>query len=608
MAPAAFHLQDVERVRDNAPEIAARWVQANGPREHDEVSDLSMMEAAATAATSGSSAAHGQMASTAGKLTTPRKRRKHLGSEAVYYRRGQDADLRWHVPLQDAARPGKASGLVPLSRGQEMPLDAAADVVRFCAARPRPACTPPPVPSSLEAEGCLFIGSGGLAVRQVLCNVEPVSALQQLASKGDQLDAVLQIDRHFDASARHGFQLDSVRAVGIKMTGDASNVKDSARQSMMGAVAGKLQSPEWMVLTDLPVLPPDLRTRSMSDPMAFPDDLNLLYKGISFRANNLLRDALQQAVDSLIDNGRLGKPELRKNGQELESVAMRLKGKEGRMRSNMLGKRVDFSARTVIVVEPKLELDQCGLPYAIARSLFSGFLAGKCASLGDCGAQLPLEWFDEQPKATRWELLRGVMENRAVMLNRAPTLHRLGCQAFLPQLIEGQALKIHPLVCAPFNADFDGDTMTMHLALSDAAQKEFRELMMPTRNLSSPATGDPVIGPTQDMVLGIYYLTADPPEQDVPPTVCETWEHLEAVVSACAAGELSHGTVLSVPKSVLAEAAPEAAEDDPVLAIDENSDGSESVRTTAGRALFFLMVHKGFTPPMRKDLVLLDYL
>lgn len=388
----------------------------------------------------------------------------------------------------------------------------------------------------------------------------------------------------------------------------------------MEAYTCKLNLPESMVFSDFPLLPPDLRTRSASDPMLFADDLNQHYKNMISVSERILealkqrrpagllrylKYTLQTSVDQVIDNGRLQGAKLRGSGQPLDSLATRLKGKYGRMRLNMLGKRVDYSARTVIVVNPALRLDQCGMPFAVARKLFAGFLEAEVLKTQpprvSPRSQITAD-FDALAKEEQWQMLRRVMEDRCVMLNRAPTLHRLSVQAFRPLLVDGEALHIHPLVCAPFNADFDGDTMTMHLALSSEAQEELHNLMMPTRNLLSPASGDPVIGPTQDMVLGIYYLTMPSIRAGnsglTPALECSSVEVLLETVEECARGELSHEAVLRVPVRVLAEVAPEAVADDGELSKTEDGELAEAsgrvVQTTAGRCLFFLLVHSSF--------------
>jgi len=399
-----------------------------------------------------------------------------------------------------------------------------------------------------------------------------------------------------------------------------------ARRRSWEMFAQKQQTPESMIFMVFPVLPSDLRTRS--DISMPSDDLNTLYASL-LQHGGFLEEAietrmppqlvrfrkisLQRFVDAVIDNGRVSKAVLKKNGEAMESVAARLKGKQGRMRSNLLGKRVDYSARTVIVVDPKLELDQCGMPFQVAETVFKGFLLAALREdypdLRPSARRKPkdpdaqaLDFFATLEKGERWRLMKKAMGNRLVMLNRAPTLHRLSVQAFKPILMDGQALKIHPLVCAPFNADFDGDTMTMHLALSDDAQAELRQLMLPSKNLSSPASGEPVIGPTQDMVLGIYYLTMDPPNSDVEPLpFCD----LDSVATAHARGEVTHSTVVSVPLKAIEKAAHDAVTSDKKLAELKEEAEADVVRTTVGRALFFRCVHCHETAPKEEEDVVL---
>src|SRR6184192_852821 len=254
-------------------------------------------------------------------------------------------------------------------------------------------------------------------------------------------------------------------------------------------------------------------------------DLNDLYRRVINRNNRLKRllelsapeiiiknekRMLQEAVDALIDNGRRGRPVTGPNNRPLKSLSDILKGKQGRFRQNLLGKRVDYSGRSVIVVGPKLKLHQCGLPKEIALELYQPFIIRKLKELGHAdtikSAKKMLERKDEEV----WDILEAVIQNHPVLLNRAPTLHRMGIQAFEPTLIEGNAIRIHPLVCKGFNADFDGDQMAVHLPLSIEAQVEATVLMMSTNNIFSPANGQPIISPSQDIVMGCYYLTADP--------------------------------------------------------------------------------------------------
>lgn len=284
--------------------------------------------------------------------------------------------------------------------------------------------------------------------------------------------------------------------------------------------------PQWMILTVLPVIPPDLRPMVQLDGGRFAtSDLNDLYRRVINRNNRLKhlldlgapdvivrneKRMLQEAVDSLIDNSQRGKALSRRGRRELKSLSDMLKGKKGRFRRNLLGKRVDYSGRSVIVIGPKLKLHQCGLPKSMALELYRPFVISKLVEYNYAsnvkGAKRIIE--REQPEV--WEVLEEVIRDRPVLLNRAPTLHRLGIQAFEPLLVEGKAIQIHPLVCSAFNADFDGDQMAVHVPLSEAAVNEARELMLSTRNLLKPSDGAPIVGPAKDMVLGNYYLTMDP--------------------------------------------------------------------------------------------------
>ncbi|MFA7523443.1 MAG: DNA-directed RNA polymerase subunit beta' [Halothiobacillaceae bacterium] len=281
--------------------------------------------------------------------------------------------------------------------------------------------------------------------------------------------------------------------------------------------------PEWLVLTQLPVLPPDLRPLVPLDGGRFAtSDLNDLYRRVINRNNRLKRlieinapdiilrnekRMLQESVDSLLDNGRRGRAVTGTNKRPLKSLADMIKGKQGRFRQNLLGKRVDYSGRSVIVVGPTLRLHECGLPKKMALELFKPFIFGKLHRRGLATTIKAAKKLVEREGAEVWDVLEEVIREHPVLLNRAPTLHRLGIQAFEPILIEGKAIQLHPLVCAAYNADFDGDQMAVHLPLSLEAQAEARALMMSTNNVLSPASGEPVIVPSQDIVLGIYYMT-----------------------------------------------------------------------------------------------------
>jgi DNA-directed RNA polymerase subunit beta' len=281
--------------------------------------------------------------------------------------------------------------------------------------------------------------------------------------------------------------------------------------------------PEWMVLTVLPVIPPDLRPMVQLDGGRFAtSDLNDLYRRVINRNNRLKRllelgapdvivrnekRMLQEAVDSLIDNSQRGKALSRRGRRELKSLSDMLKGKKGRFRRNLLGKRVDYSGRSVIVVGPKLKIHQCGLPKTMALELFRPFVISRLVLSGYANNVKGAKRFIERNRPEVWEVLEEVIKDRPVLLNRAPTLHRLGIQAFEPILIEGSAIQLHPLVTTAFNADFDGDQMAVHVPLSEKAVKEARSLMLSAKNLLKPADGEPIISPSKDMVLGVYYLT-----------------------------------------------------------------------------------------------------
>lgn len=303
--------------------------------------------------------------------------------------------------------------------------------------------------------------------------------------------------------------------------------KAAKRLRVVEALRQSANRPEWMILTVLPVIPPDLRPMVQLDGGRFAtSDLNDLYRRVVNRNNRLkhliklqapeviVRNEmrmLQEAVDSLLDNSRRGKATSLRGSRQLKSLSDMLKGKQGRFRRNLLGKRVDYSGRSVIVVGPELNLHQCGLPKRMALELFRPFVMHKLVEYNHAinikGAKRLIE--REAPEV--WEVLEEAIRSRPVLLNRAPTLHRLGIQAFEPVLVEGAAIQIHPLVCAAFNADFDGDQMAVHVPLSEAAVAEAKELMLSTQNLLLPANGEPIVGPTKDMVLGCYYLTMEMP-------------------------------------------------------------------------------------------------
>ncbi|GAB4462616.1 MAG: DNA-directed RNA polymerase subunit gamma [Elainellaceae cyanobacterium] len=285
--------------------------------------------------------------------------------------------------------------------------------------------------------------------------------------------------------------------------------------------------PEWMVLDVIPVIPPDLRPMVQLDGGRFAtSDLNDLYRRVINRNNRLARlqeilapeiivrnekRMLQEAVDALIDNGRRGRTVVGANNRPLKSLSDIIEGKQGRFRQNLLGKRVDYSGRSVIVVGPKLKIHQCGLPKEMAIELFQPFVIHRLIRQGLVNNIKAAKKLIQRNDPQIWDVLEEVIDGHPVLLNRAPTLHRLGIQAFEPILVDGRAIQLHPLVCPAFNADFDGDQMAVHVPLSLEAQAEARLLMLASNNILSPATGRPIVTPSQDMVLGCYYLTAENP-------------------------------------------------------------------------------------------------
>jgi DNA-directed RNA polymerase subunit beta' len=287
--------------------------------------------------------------------------------------------------------------------------------------------------------------------------------------------------------------------------------------------------PAWMILDIIPVLPPDLRPMVQLDGGRFAtSDLNDLYRRVINRNNRLARlqeilapeliirnekRMLQEAVDALIDNGKRGRAVFGLNNRPLKSLSDIIEGKQGRFRQNLLGKRVDYSGRSVIIVGPDLKLNQCGLPREMAIELFQPFVIHRLIYEGLVNNIKAAKNIIQSNEVLAWEILEQVMSGHPILLNRAPTLHRLGIQSFEPVLVEGRAIKLHPLVCPAFNADFDGDQMAVHIPLCLEAQTEARMLMLAPNNFLSPATGDPILTPSQDMVLGCYYLTANNPTQ-----------------------------------------------------------------------------------------------
>ncbi|MGI9521072.1 MAG: DNA-directed RNA polymerase subunit beta' [Hyphomicrobiaceae bacterium] len=316
---------------------------------------------------------------------------------------------------------------------------------------------------------------------------------------------------------------DQLRQEIAESTSELKPKKLAKRLKVIEAFIESGNRPEWMILTAVPVIPPELRPLVPLDGGRFAtSDLNDLYRRVINRNNRLKRlmelrapdiiirnekRMLQESVDALFDNGRRGRVITGANKRPLKSLADMLKGKQGRFRQNLLGKRVDYSGRSVIVVGPNMKLHQCGLPKKMALELFKPFIYARLQALGQAATVKQAKKLVEKEKSEVWDVLDEVIREHPVLLNRAPTLHRLGIQAFEPVLIEGKAIQLHPLVCAAFNADFDGDQMAVHVPLSLEAQLEARVLMMSTNNILHPASGDPIIVPSQDIVLGLYYLS-----------------------------------------------------------------------------------------------------
>jgi DNA-directed RNA polymerase subunit beta' len=367
-------------------------------------------------------------------------------------------------------------------------------------------------------------GMTPLERRTLLTDEQYLDAIEQY---GDEFDARMGAEAVYELLKTIDLQKTAVqlREELADSTSESKNKRLSKRLKLVESFLESGNRPEWMVLTVLPVLPPDLRPLVPLDGGRFAtSDLNDLYRRVINRNNRLKRllelnapdiivrnekRMLQEAVDSLLDNGRRGRAITGTNKRPLKSLADMIKGKQGRFRQNLLGKRVDYSGRSVIVVGPTLRLHQCGLPKKMALELFKPFIFSKLILRGIATTIKAAKKLVEREAPEVWDFLEEVIREHPVMLNRAPTLHRLGIQAFEPVLIEGKAIQLHPLVCTAFNADFDGDQMAVHVPLSIEAQLEARALMMSTNNVLSPANGEPIIVPSQDVVLGLYYITRE---------------------------------------------------------------------------------------------------
>jgi len=614
-------------------------------------------------------------------------------------------DMRYHIPMQDAERMGCAGGARPMAMGEVLPMEASLPMAEYAAVRPRPPGTPLQLPSNPSLEGCLYASTGGVPLQQLLSRIDCGALSRSARARLLSLEAAQEASEAEALAAEDAFQAaldDDAATVVSAIDGNlaAEGIEDESEEDVAttkrafksapsvvkaaqsltqqeehcSAMLHKGQLPEWGVFTDMPVMPPMNRAKGSNPIGEAGDDMDEQYKRV-LRGNMLVRESaelrgsammtrmaakqLQNAVDNVIDSNRAETPAKRGRGVgagSMSSIATRVKGKKGLMRLNILGKRTDYSCRTVIVSEPALQLDEVGLPLELAAVLFEPLLrkplftdehfksfcerklsreeatnrsselllqfimndfdskmllSSELAPMDahdDVTAALKHYWrrvqttpgtyssarklfkdfFNSKPTEEKADMLRSVMEGRYVCINRAPTLHRLSVQAMKPVLCLGQAMKIHPLVTPPFNADFDGDTMTVHLALSEDAQQEFKNLMVPSKNLYSPASGEPVIGPTQDMVLGLYYLTSDPGTTG---STAQAYPTPEAVLEAYEEGRLIHSDMVVVPVPAMRAVDEQVAQDIPGLRAE---DGETHITLSVGRLIFFMQWLAGY--------------
>ena len=400
---------------------------------------------------------------------------------------------------------------------------------------------------------------------------------------------------------------EELRAKMRSETSAQKKLKFAKRLKVVDSFRRSNNKPEWMILDVIPVIPPELRPLVPLDGGRFAtSDLNDLYRRVINRNNRLKKlmelkapdviirnekRMLQEAVDALFDNGRRGRVLRGANNRPLKSLSDTLKGKQGRFRQNLLGKRVDYSGRSVIVVGPELKLNQCGLPKKMALELFKPFIYNKLEERGLVATIKQAKEMVEKQVAEVWDVLEEVIREHPVLLNRAPTLHRLGIQAFEPVLVEGKAIRIHPLVCTAFNADFDGDQMAVHIPLSPEAQIEATELMMSSKNVLSPANGTPIAVPSQDIVLGCYYLTkAKPGARGEGRAFADT----DDVILALEAGELETLTPIRLRYTGDLQDLTTARDDQDVLHTDVQQVANKIINTTVGRVIFNSATPKGF--------------
>ncbi len=429
----------------------------------------------------------------------------------------------------------------------------------------------------------------------------------QLLGEEEYLDALEEHGDEFEAKMGAEAVLDLLRDLDLgqliaemreelpTINSETKRKKITKRLKLMESFHQSGNNPEWMIMTVLPVLPPDLRPLVPLDGGRFAtSDLNDLYRRVINRNNRLKRlldlaapdiivrnekRMLQEAVDALLDNGRRGRAITGSNKRPLKSLADMIKGKQGRFRQNLLGKRVDYSGRSVITVGPTLKLHQCGLPKKMALELFKPFIYGKLERRGMATTIKAAKKMVEREVPEVWDILDEVIREHPVLLNRAPTLHRLGIQAFEPVLIEGKAIHLHPLVCAAYNADFDGDQMAVHVPLTLEAQLEARALMMSTNNILSPANGEPIIVPSQDVVLGLYYMTRDRINANGEGLVFKDAKEAEKAYRTGVA-DLHARVKVRLTETVISEEG-------------DKSEITHLVETTVGRAIFSLIMPKG---------------
>ncbi|NBX36293.1 MAG: DNA-directed RNA polymerase subunit beta' [Planctomycetes bacterium] len=447
-------------------------------------------------------------------------------------------------------------------------------------------------------------GSTDLEFKQVLTDDE---FREYSAKHGGKFTAMMGAEAIRELLSPALLDLDAIATevrTELAETRSKQKAKDlSKRLKIVEQIRGSQNDPQWMVLDVVPVIPPQLRPLVLLQSGNFAtSDLNDLYRRIINRNNRLkkLMDLnapeviirnekrmLQQAVDALFDNGRCRRPVLGSSNRPLKSITDMIKGKQGRFRENLLGKRVDYSARSVIVVGPELKLWQCGLPKKIALELFQPFIIRKLKEQGLADTIKSAKRMLERRDSQVWDILDQVTRNHPVLLNRAPTLHRMGIQAFEPVLVEGNAIKVHPLVCTAYNADFDGDQMAVHLPLSVEAQVEAQVLMMSTHNIFSPANGNPIVSPSQDIVMGVYFLTAAPIDKPAADAKVPAFSSVQEMLLAHDLGKIGVHEWVDVRLERFAQVI-QAAGDAPVA-----TPTNRRLRTTVGRVVFSQILADG---------------